>query len=113
MRAWLHRNGLHVKDSTTQIHIPERSFLRTGFDKNRDRVINKAEQVLNLVVGGQMSETQFFELIGTLLRDAIKDHAVQLSDPPKHPFSLQRNPGKENPLIVSGDLINAIEFEVE
>ena len=28
MRAFLHREGLHLKDSTTHIHIPERAFLR-------------------------------------------------------------------------------------
>ena len=26
MRAWLHRNGLHVKKSTEEIVIPERAF---------------------------------------------------------------------------------------
>ena len=33
MRAFLHSQGLHLKESTTHIHIPERSFLRSGHDK--------------------------------------------------------------------------------
>lgn len=113
MRAWLHRNGFHVKDSTKEIVIPERSFLRTGFDECHLRVIEKAERILPLVIEGRMPEEQLYELIGTLLRDGIKDYAVSLDSPEKHPFTLERNGGKANPLIDSGDLVNAIEFNVE
>ena len=113
MRAWLHRNGLHVKKSTTEIIIPERSFLRAGFDKEHEKVVNKAEKVIDLVIHGKMSEDQFFTMIGEMLRDAIKDYAVQLNSPPKHPFTLAKNPTKTNPLIQSGDMINAIDYKVE
>ena len=112
MRAWLHRNGFHVKDTTTEIVIPERSFLRSGFDESHLKAVEKAERVLPLVIGGNMSEEQLYELVGTLLRDGIKDYAVSLNAPAKHPFTLERNGGKENPLVDSGDMINSIEFEV-
>lgn len=113
MRKWLSANGLHVKDSTTEITIPERSFLRSGFDKNHIKVIEKAERTLGLVISGDMNVNMLYDLIGTLLRDAIKEYAIDLNAPPKHPFTLQRNPGKTNPLIQSGDMVNFIEFEVE
>ena len=32
MRAYLHSQGLHLKDSTEYITIPERAFLRNGYD---------------------------------------------------------------------------------
>lgn len=113
MRAWLHRNGFHVKDSTTEIVIPERSFLRTGYDTNRDKIVDRAERALTLVTDGTWTEDQFFSFVGKFIRDSIQDYAIELSSPPKHPFSLERNPGKENPLVVSGDMIADIEYEVE
>lgn len=112
MRAWLHKNGLHVKDSTTEIVIPERSFLRKGFDEKHMRAIEKAERVLPLVISGDMSSDQFYEIVGTLLRDGIKDYAVSLNSPPNHPFTTDRK-HSSNPLVDSGDMINSIEFEVE
>jgi len=32
MRAYLHHKGLHLKTTTTHIHIPERSFLRAALN---------------------------------------------------------------------------------
>ena len=55
MRAYLHHNGLHLKNSTTQIKIPERAFLRNGYDEKKDEVVSKSEKVLGDVVGGTMS----------------------------------------------------------
>lgn len=111
MRAYLHHIGVHLKKSTTQIVIPERSFLRAGYDKCRDEVLDKAEDVLPAVLIGTMSENQYFELVGTLLRDSIKEYAVDLAEPPKKPFPTA-DPSKMNPLIQTGDMINGIEYEV-
>jgi len=112
MRAWLHRNGLHVKDSTTEIVIPERSFLRSGFNECYPKAVDKAERILPLVLDGRMSEEQLFEVIGTLVRDGIKDYAVELNSPPNHSFTVDRK-GSSNPLVDTGDLIGSIEFKVE
>lgn len=112
MRVWLHAHGLHVKDSTTQIVIPERSFLRAGFDEHHEEVIAKAEKALaHTLISGDASD--FLNTIGQLLRDRIVDYGQKLKDPPKHPFSLEMNPGKTNPLIITGDMIEAITWEVE
>lgn len=112
MRAYLHSIGVHLKKSTTEIVIPERSFLRAGFDENRDEVLKTAEKVLPDVLIGTMSEEQYLELVGMTLRDAIKDYAVDLKDPPKKPWPT-RDPAKDNPLVETGAMINGIEFEIE
>lgn len=112
MRAYLHRIGVHLKPSTTQVVIPERSFLRAGYDQHRDDVLKKAEKTLPNVLHGTLSEDKYLNLIGTLLRDRIKDYAINLSDPPKKDWPT-RDPAKNNPLVMSGDMVNGIEFEVE
>lgn len=112
MRMWLHRNGLHLKNSTTEITIPERSFLRSGFDTYHEKVIQLNEAAFKACLDDGDVDT-YLESIGQMLRDKIVDYAVDLKDPPKHPFTLQRNPSKTNPLINTGDMINALTFEVE
>ena len=112
MRAYLHHIGVHLKESTTEIIIPERSFLRAGYDQNRDDVLKAAEKVLPDVLIGTLSEDQYLELVGMTLRDAIKEYAVDLKEPPKKPWPA-RDPAKNNPLIETGDMVNGIEYEVE
>lgn len=112
MRAYLHRIGVHLKKSTTKIIIPERSFLRAGYDLNRDDVIRMAERILPAVLEGKMTESQYLEMVGTQLRDAIKEYAIELSDPPKQEWPT-RDPAKDNPLVMSGDMIGGIDYEIE
>ena len=111
MRAYLHRCGLHLKDSTKEIVIPERAFLRNGFDECHKEVIKKAEKALGAVLGGEMSEDQFFEMIGLLLKGKIQTYARNLKSPPNHPYTVDQK-GTSNPLIDSGDMIGAITYEV-
>lgn len=112
MRIWLHAHGLHLKPSTTTINIPERSFLRSGYDKHHKEVIDKCEKALaSALAKGNIDD--FLETVGQLLRDKIVDYGRELSTPPKHPFSLEMNPGKGNPLIITGDMLEALTFEVK
>lgn len=112
MRAYLHGIGVHLKKSTTEIVIPERSFLRAGYDQNRDEVLKQAQKVLPDVLIGTLSEEKYLELIGIMLRDAIKEYAVDLSQPPKKPWPT-RDPAKSNPLIETGAMVNGIEYEIK
>lgn len=112
MRKYLAATGLHLKATTTHITIPERAFLRNGYDENKDEVIKKAEALLGDVLGGTMSETQLFELVGMLLKSKIQDYARDLDSPPLHPYTIEKK-GSSNPLVSTGDMIGAIDYKVE
>lgn len=112
MRKYLAATGLHLKAATTHITIPERAFLRNGYDENKDEVIAKAEAVLGDVIGGTMSEQKLFELVGLLLKSKIQDYARDLNSPPNHPYTVERK-GSSNPLVDTGDMIGAINYKVE
>lgn len=112
MRAYLASQGLHLKQTTTEIHIPERSFLRSGYDANRDDVLKKTETLIS-ALGIGLSAEDLCETLGIFLAGRIKDFAVDLKKPAKHPFTLKQNGRKENPLVNSGDMINAITYRVE
>lgn len=109
MRVFLHHQGLHLSPSTKVITIPERSFLRTGYDENRDDVMNKAQQLLADVASGRMSEEAFYKAVGLELSSKIKDYATALNSPANHPFTTDRK-GSGNPLVDSGDMIGGITW---
>lgn len=112
MRAYLHHHGLHLKRSTTEIVIPERSFLRAGWDEHHQEVIKKTDPLLADVLGGTMSADQFCETVGLLLKSKVQDYARDLKNPANHPFT-KKQKGSGNPLVDSGDMINALSYEVE
>lgn len=112
MRAFLHRKGLHLKASTTHIVIPERSFLRSGFDETHEKVLRDTEEVLPDVLIGTLSVEQYAKLVGLQLSSAIKEYAVNLDSPPNHPFTKEQK-GSANPLVDTGNMIGSITYEVE
>lgn len=112
MRAYLHHQGLHLKKTTKEIVIPERSFLRAGFDEHHKNVIAKTDPLVADVLGGTMSVSQLGETVGLLLKSKIQDFARDLRSPKNHPFTIKQK-GSSNPLVDSGDMINALDYEVE
>lgn len=112
MRVWLHANGLHLKKSTTQIVIPERSFLRAGFDEHNEEVLRQVDALIGDVVEGAMSAQEFGKVIGLLLKSKIQEFAIDLKSPALHPFTVSRG-GGTNPLVGTGAMIGAIDYEVK
>lgn len=112
MRAYLHSYGLHLKDGTEYITIPERAFLRNGYDLNKDAVIRDAEQVLPGVVDGSLASDELLKMVGLILSSNIKDYATALDSPPNHPYTAERK-GSNNPLVDTGDMIGSITYEVQ
>lgn len=111
MRAFLNHQGIHLKPSTTMIVIPERAFLRGGFDEYAEDVIDSAEPLMADVIGGTMSVDQLSELIGLMLSSKIKEFAVDLKSPPNSSMTIERK-GSSNPLVDTGDMIGSITYEV-
>lgn len=112
MRAYLHGKGLHLKDTTTQIIIPERSFMRAGHDACVGEVMNKADKVVGQLIAGKITEEQLFDMIGLAMSTQIKTYARDLAAPPNHPFT-QEQKGSSNPLVDTGQMIESITWEVE
>lgn len=112
MRAFLHANGLHLSPNTTVIKIPERSFIRTGHDKNIDRIIMQTERAIGQVVAGDMSVDDMLDLYGQQMATAIKLYMRNLKTPPNHPYTVEQK-GSSNPLIDTGNLLESITWKKE
>lgn len=113
---WLARkkgNSIQVMYALMKsVKIPERAFLRGGFDAHAEDVIEQAEAVIGDVINGAMSVDLFSEMVGQLLSSQIKEYAIDLKSPPKSPMTIASENGKSNPLVDTGDMIGSITYEV-
>lgn len=112
MRAWFAYQGYPLKASTTVIKIPERSFLRSGRDKNKGRIENKVKTLLPDVIQNNVSVGVFMDMIGQEYAGLIQKELRNLSAPPNAQMTKERK-GSGNPLIDTGRLLGAIKHEVE
>ncbi len=112
MRAWFARNGYPLKKTTTEIVIPERSFLRAGFDENAEGIVEMYEDALGDVLDGTMPTELFLQGIGVELATKIKTYARNLSSPADSRMTTERK-GSSNPLVKTGGMIESINYEVK
>lgn len=112
MRKYLASQGLYLKKETSYITIPERSYIRAGWDQNEKEILDKVEQLIRDAIVKGVSVDTVLDGTGQETRDRIKDFARDLKDPKNHPFTVKRK-GSTNPLVDSGNLIESIDYEVK
>lgn len=112
MRGYLGATGLHLKPETTHINIPERSYIRGGYDANKAKMERIIEELLEQVVLMQISVSQFQNRIGIECVRFIQEFMTDLNSPEKHPYTVDKNGGKTNPLIDTGELREKITYKV-
>lgn len=113
MRGYLSAvHDIHLKASTTHIHIPERSFLRNGSDHAIDDVIAKAKEFVPQAILGNVDVEMLFEMLGLELKGKIQEYAIELQDPPNAGMTVAIK-GSSNPLVNTGNMIQSMEVKVE
>lgn len=112
MRAYLRTIGIYLKNSTTHIRIPERSFVRAGWDKYKSQIESRIDKGMEGVVELSVDPNVFLKMIGELTADRIKDYIEELSYPPNHPATI-RQKGSSSPLIDTGSLRDSIDYRVK
>lgn len=111
MRAFLAYKGLYLSKMTDHITIPERSFIRAGWDENETDFLDQAEQHIKDAVVGGVSVAAVIDAMGQEARDYIRLYARDLKEPANHPFTVHEK-GSRNPLVDTGGLIGAITYEI-
>jgi hypothetical protein len=97
---------------TKSVKIPERSFLRAGYDTYINDVMKHSDELLKLVTSGKMTEDRFLDVIGQQLATKIKKYARDLSDPPNSNATTEAK-GSSNPLVDTGGMINGITWRTK
>ena len=96
---------------TKSVTIPERAFLRGGYDAHKDAVAKKAEMILADVATGKTTSRGLHQAVGLALSSKIKEYARNLDSPPNRPITVE-NKGSSNPLVDSGDMIGGITWRI-
>ena len=91
--------------------VPERSFIRDTMDKNELIYITYLKQMMGMVVAGRITKDRAIQLVGLKIQADMKNYIAAGIDPPNAPVTIARK-GSSTPLIDTGQLINAIDFEV-
>lgn len=112
MRGFFAARGVHLSPQKTHIVIPERSFLRAGFDKHQKEVLDQAIKALDRTIFGNMSVQDFCDLYGLLMTGKLQDYAINLRTPPNAALTVMWK-GSDNPLVDHGKMIRAITWEVK
>ena len=91
------------------VNIPERSFIRSGFDENLDKI----EKVVGRAIGEALSNMTVldFELVGDYVAGQIKKYMTDLSSPPNSELTMNMK-GSSNPLIDTGRMRQSITHKV-
>jgi hypothetical protein len=111
MRRFLAWKGLHLSPKTVFIHIPERSYIRAGWDANEQEVMDKSDELIPQLINKGISVSTFLDALGQESKDRIRDFARDLRNPKLHPFTIEQK-GSDNPLVDKGSLIGAITYEI-
>ena len=112
MRGWFMYQGYFLSPNTTQINIPERSFMRSGYDNNKKELERLCLKGVKKILASKIDATQAMELIGTWLVSKIQSHLRDLKSPPNAQMTVDLKKSS-NPLIDTGRLIQSITYKVE
>ena len=97
---------------TKSVKIPERSFLRAGFDENVKEINKYSDILLKKVATGEMSEREYLDNIGQRLSSKIKTFARNLNSPANSRVT-RENKSSSNPLVDTGQMIRGITWKVD
>lgn len=112
MRAYLHHIGIHLRKDTTHIRIPERSFIRSGWDNHEDEIMDEIESFVGDLLERGVDARTFLDMIGTKIEGKLKYQLQEVSDPPLSSVTIE-NKGSSNPLIDTGSLLDSITHRMK
>ena len=93
------------------VTIPERSFIRAGYDTNKAKITAAVKKVVREVLLGEKTAEQAAEYVGLAVTAMIKQY-MRSVQPPKSKITMLANPGKNQPLMQTGSLRDSIAYEV-
>lgn len=111
MRKWFAWQGYPMRRDTTHVKIPERSYLRSGFDESEKALERYVNKLLASVMDFSITPMDFHERIGVWLVSKIQNKLRAIKNPPNTQMTIDRK-GSSNPLIDDGRLIQSITYRV-
>lgn len=94
------------------VTIPERSFMRSGYDKSKTELEKVIEKSISLALTMKITPEQAYERIGLFLVSSITRQIRQIKSPTNAPLTVAKKDGENNPLIDTGRLRQSITYRV-
>jgi len=90
--------------------IPERSFVRSAFDKNRAKYEKQTKKLLIKIYKSEMSVERALDILGLMLETDIKD---MIRNGQFEPLSINTviRKGSDKPLIDTAQMLNSVRFK--
>lgn len=92
--------------------IPERSFLRSTADAQREQIAAFKAREWDRILRGQSTVREALGRLGAWHRGEVQRTITRLREPPNAPSTI-RAKGSDNPLIDTGQMRQAVNYEVE
>lgn len=94
------------------VTIPERSFLRAGFDRHIGEINAMVDSQVDSILHNKINPDTYLDMLGLHFAGLIQHFAIyEVKSPPNAPLTVA-NKGSSNPLVDTGRMIGAIRHEV-
>ena len=110
MRGWFAAQGYPLSPSTTEIVIPERSFVRAGVDENRRAIEAQIDELHDAVLQQRMTARQAIQQLGEWGATIIRNKATRGPFTPNSGMTVARK-GSSRPLRDTGRMVQTITHE--
>lgn len=114
MRKFFAAMGFPLSERTTHVEIPERAPIRTTTEDpfTQKLIESEWERVIWEVLSGDLTANQALSQIGETGVAEIKRHITDGLEPENHPLTVLLK-GSAKPLVDSGQMLNALTYEVD
>lgn len=93
-------------------HVPSRPFMRSSIEMKGREWKALVARVNKLVLEGKIDSEAASEILGQRMQADIQQRIVDLRDPPNAQSTIDAKDGKDNPLIDTGSMKDAIKYQV-
>ncbi len=96
----------------TRRGIPERPFIRTAHDENKDKYAKQLRKELEDVFAGTKTVRIALERVGALAQGHVRKKIRDIKRPANKPSTIAAK-GSSNPLIDTATMLKAVDYEVK
>ncbi len=106
MRAYMAYQGMPLKASTTEIKIPERSFMRSAWEAGlQNKIDSYTRQAMKDIIHKKVKARDALTKIGDLAVKEVKNFMYALRQPPLVDGG--------NPLVDTGKMMNSVTYKIK
>jgi len=105
------KKGIDNEFGVPRKRTPERSFVRSTFDDEKENVTKRFEQIYEAINKGDFNVVSKLRAIGIEHAGKVKQKITDIKTPPNAPITIALK-GFDNPLIRTGEMRSKVSSEV-